>query len=323
MTRFALTYVSDAAPTLTLFEELSARAAAGDELFSPRDLYILTRLNETVRDVEECLRSYNFGDLTQHIYAFWLNDLCDFYLEVIKPTMRGEDGPKKDLTKLVLYACLDTALRLTHPVMPFVTEELWQRLPGRGTFGAEEKPSIMLAAFPREQPAFADGIVDRVKHIRAIIGDGRSAREQYQLGRKEAAMIVLVENSPAELESVAAQADDIAVLCSASDLQVVSDAAQVPPRCAQRVVSPTVKVFLSLEGIIEPEKEIAKLEKELEKVDGALGPLQRKLAQPDFAQRVPEEVQQKMREKCDNYTAKKDSILAAIEEMRAWAAGEN
>lgn len=112
-----------------------------------RDRWILHKLSEAAAACNDTLGSYHFAETTTAIYNFWLYHLCDVYLELIKPVMRGSDGEAKLAAQRTLWIALDQGLRLLHPIMPFVTEELWQRLPGRGTLGESE--SIMLSPYPQ------------------------------------------------------------------------------------------------------------------------------------------------------------------------------
>lgn len=139
-TRFAMMHLGGFEPTDGMEEAVLATA-------SDRERWILARLQRTVCECDAAFKNYAFADLTTAIYNFWLYSLCDVYLEAIKPVMREEATEAKLCAQRVLYLCLDYGLRLLHPCMPFVTEELWQRLPGRGRPG--DAPSIMLAKYPQ------------------------------------------------------------------------------------------------------------------------------------------------------------------------------
>jgi valyl-tRNA synthetase len=126
--RFALTYITSDAfvPAPAMVASL-----AGHEGLSPRDKYILSRLNETVSECNKQMEAYSFGAVTSALHSFFLYDFCDLYLELCKPVVSSSapDGPAKSAAQMTLFTCLEHFLRLAHPLMPFVTEELWQRLP--------------------------------------------------------------------------------------------------------------------------------------------------------------------------------------------------
>jgi len=319
VTRFALTYVKDVTPTLTMQSEMAAAIRARDPALAPRDYFIFSQLNTLAAKVNALFGTYEFGETANVIHSFWRDDLCDFYLEVIKPTMKGEDTPAKLMTQKMLYICLDCALRITHPMMPFVTEELWQRLPGRGTLGPDEPASIMLSPFPiAEEGVISPEIVNETKYVQDVITAGRSMREQYQLGRTEVEMYMTVENPEdgSEIERLRMHADDIGTLCRCGKFEVHTDESAIPDRCATRVVSPTIKIFMNLAGLVDAAAELKKLRKELTKLEGALNPLLKKMEAPGYAERVPQKVQDDNRAKAEAYQAKRQNIVAEIEK---WA----
>ena len=140
---------------MTTNELLTADVLAN---LQPRDRWILNCLNEACAGCNEGFEKYHYAAATEAAYDFFLRELCDVYIELTKPVFAREGNDvERDVTQRVLWTCLDNAMRLFHPFMPFVTEELWQRLPGRGQI-ADEPPSIMLARYPaaREDWAFPE-----------------------------------------------------------------------------------------------------------------------------------------------------------------------
>ena len=121
--------------------------------------WIISRLNNTLSVVDESMESYNFNYATDAIYQFWKNDLCDVFIEIIKPTMNGDDEVAKKKTRDALWVTLDAGLKMLHPFMPFVTEELWQRLPRKQS--ADTPQSIMIAAYPKSQEKWANEKVEK------------------------------------------------------------------------------------------------------------------------------------------------------------------
>jgi valyl-tRNA synthetase len=133
--------------------------------------WILTRLSALITKTNEQFVNYDFGNMSQAIYDFWYKDLADNYLEACKPAMSGNDEEAKNAVRNTLFVCLDSALRLLHPTMPYITEELYQRLPDR----ANAPESITIAPFPTSCPSFAnegveetfDTLIDLVKKFRS------------------------------------------------------------------------------------------------------------------------------------------------------------
>merc|ERR1712151_1235973 len=124
-----------------------------------RDQFIISKLMHACRNINEHFQSYKFGEAQQASYSFWINDLCDVYLELIKPIVYDKSDMNKNsrwAAQACLWLCIEMGLRILHPMMPFVTEELWQRLPGRGSLGGDEPESIMLAPYPRKVETYCD-----------------------------------------------------------------------------------------------------------------------------------------------------------------------
>jgi valyl-tRNA synthetase len=129
----------------------------GDARLPPASRWALSRFNHAAKVTVEAMEVYGFNDATTAVYAFWQYDVCDVFIELVKPVVNGDDENAKKATRDTLWTCLDGGLRLLHPFMPFVTEELWQRLPRRK---AESAPSIMIADYPAHAPERVDAVVE-------------------------------------------------------------------------------------------------------------------------------------------------------------------
>jgi valyl-tRNA synthetase len=143
-----------------------------DLKLSHSDKWILTRLSKLIVQVNKNFEEYRFGDMTDGLYAFWRKELADFYLEAIKPVMNSEDAAAKEAALTTLYVCLDCALKMLHPTMPYLTEELYQRLPHAPGTAAE---SICIAEFPKDMVSFEkENIEADLALIRQTVGAIRS-----------------------------------------------------------------------------------------------------------------------------------------------------
>jgi valyl-tRNA synthetase len=130
---------------------------------SVRDKWMMSKLSKACITMNQNLNGYEFGIAQQTGYALWINEICDVYLELVKPVVYDKEPANADrrwAAQAVLWNALESGLRLLHPMMPYVTEELWQRLPGRGSLGADEKPSIMLDAYPQGDASYVDEAVE-------------------------------------------------------------------------------------------------------------------------------------------------------------------
>ena len=155
--RFATAYVSEFVPSPDFHLSIAANPHA-----SKRDLFVLSRLNRTIQETNLAIASYLFGAATTSLHSFFLYDVCDLYLELLKPVFADESEanlPRKRVAQAALYTVLEQFLRLAHPLMPFVTEELWQRLPNRKLL-IPHVPSIMVASYPESVPAWLNSEVE-------------------------------------------------------------------------------------------------------------------------------------------------------------------
>ena len=176
--RFALTYIADVfTPSPSMHLNLLSHPG-----LNPRDRYILSRLNYTIHECNQQLQAYTFGAVTTALHSFFLYDFCDLYLELIKPVVAASasDEAAKNAAQITLFTCLEHFLRLAHPLMPFVTEELWQRLPLLSSFTSVE--SIMISSYPEPTLSWNDDRVElEVTLLKELIHAARSLRTEYRV----------------------------------------------------------------------------------------------------------------------------------------------
>eukprot|EP00871_Galdieria_phlegrea_P001425 jgi/Galph1/2283/GphlegSOOS_G928.1 len=243
------------------------------------DRWILSRLNQCIQKTNElttkqAFSEYRFADVVQSTYQFWLYELCDVYLEAIKPIMNQNEEIHKFPSKCVLFQCLHTALRLIHPMMPFVSEELFQRLPGRHLY--EECESITISPFPVLQdtwdnPLAEEQIVFALKVVRAL----RNLRAVYDVKRNIRPDMILLVRDDKSLQFGENTKDVIQTLSLAGSLKVFGGDLQsdpIPGGCAMEVVDDSCEVYLVLKGLIDVEAEwkklVAKAEEKRHQVQG-------------------------------------------------------
>ncbi len=265
---------------------------------SPADRWILARLQRAVNDTVEALEAYRFNDAAGAVYRFVWHELCDWYIELAKEALGGEDEVARAATRAVLVRCLSTSCLLLHPFMPFITEELWHVL--RARVRADAWPaSILDGRFPAVGPvdegserAFAPilGIVEAIRNIRGEM----NVAFKTPLGQGEPVHVAVAD--PATLALVAAGEDRrIARLVNAARL-VFHPGASTPPVPQSAVgVGDGFEVRVPLAGVIDLAAETARIDREVARVDGDLAGLERKLATPSFVERAPAEVVEKDR----------------------------
>ncbi len=291
-----------------------------EDQLSVYDKWILTKLNRTIREVEQSIEAYEFDKAASSIYQFFWAEYCDWYLELIKPVLYGENEDDKQRTRSVLVRVLTTALGLLHPIAPFVSEELYQKLKD---FGVKIKgvdsivaESIVLSAFPESNENEIYKVEeDEVEFIKEIVAAVRGLRALVGLHPSERVNIMLLPAS----ESVAAQIThnqkSIINLASLSNLQLLEG--EKPEKAMAQVIS-DVEVFLPVEGLIDIDKETQRINKELGKVAKDLDQTERKLSNSKFLDRAPEDIIEKEKEKLEEFSTQKkklEEVLLKLKEI--------
>ena len=306
-TRFALKYIEGFQPTPTMLDDLMASGK-----MQTRDKFIISRLMKGYRDVNDNFKNYKFGDAQQSSYQLWMDDLCGTYLELIKPIMNDSSDENKDAkwaAQATLWVALDSGLRMLHPMMPFVTEELWQRLPGRGTLG--ETKTIMLAPYPVCNEAYIDeGAEEAMDLTLNIVGACRSIRAAYHITDKTLTHFYLKMKTSAE--AAKKQVKDIMTLGKASKVDINPDDSTIPETIGTQVVDDSLTVLVDLAGIVDFKTEIQRLNKNLKNAKNPLDNLQRKMAAPGYEDKVPEKLKKDNIEKLDGLKKKVSDIEDAI-----------
>ncbi len=257
------------------------------------DRWILSRLNKTARDVNEKLAQYEFHGVVQTLYHFFWDDFCDWYIELSKATMTAEtDSPERRTARARLISVLEQSLRLLHPFMPYLTEELWQKLPVDHSqllhpayAGAE--PTIMLASFPQCDDALVDERAEaEMQAVIDLVSRVRNIRAEMSIKPGEQIQVMIAAN--ADLQTVfTASADQIARL-TRSDVSIDGNA-EMPRASARAVLTGGAEVAVPLEGLIDFGQERERLLKEKEKLQKEGEKLDAQLSNQEFVERAPAE----------------------------------
>lgn len=282
--------------------DLSGNRSAGDA-------WILTRLNETIEKVTALYESYDFGEAGRHLYSFIWDDFCDWYIEMAKLPLYGENDQQKQVTKSVLTYVLDKILKLLHPIMPFVTEEIWQHLPHKGG-------TIMRSEWPQANPAFNDDAAAKdMALLQEIIRSVRNIRAEMNVAPSKPIAMLLKTASDNETAVLERNKAYIEKFCNPDSLEIGADLA-VPDKVVSAVVT-GVDIYLPLAGLINLNEEIDRLNKELKKMDFEVERVQKKLNNPGFVNKAPEKVVDSERAKEKDYLGKREKIKARIAELQA------
>jgi valyl-tRNA synthetase len=265
--------------------------------------WIESRLQATVAAVRDALDAYRFSDAAGALYQFLWNDFCDWYLEIAKTALYGAGDPAgRNQVQHTLVTVLETTLRLLHPVMPFITEELWQRLPHAGE-------TIMLAPYPTGSRGGADAAAERemavlmqaVTAIRNIRGEMRISPAQT--------LDAAVKAAPADEPLLRQHAGLIETLARA---RVTIDPQASRPRASALAVVGQSEIHVHLEGLVDLAVERQRLEKEIKRTAEAVAFTRSKLARPDFTERAPAEIVDKERDKLAEQEALHAKLVASL-----------
>uniref|UniRef100_A0AAQ4P150 Valine--tRNA ligase n=1 Tax=Gasterosteus aculeatus aculeatus TaxID=481459 RepID=A0AAQ4P150_GASAC len=288
----------------------------GDESVSDR--WILSRLSAAVGLCDAGFKAYDFPTITTAIYNFWLYELCDVYLESVKPVFAKseEDSTSQRLVcRQTLYTCLEVGLRLLSPVMPFVSEELYQRLPRRRPHS--DPPSICVTSYPdTEEFCWHSAEVDRdMEFVMTVIKTIRSLRADYNLTKTRADCYLQCIDA-ATVSQVQKYSLPIQTLSYSQAVIAVAAEQPVPGGCAVAIASDRCTVNLMLKGLIDVEKEVAKLmtkkgelEKQMEKLRGKMG-------KSDYKEKVPVKVQEQDAEKLRQNQTELEKVNEAVDNFR-------
>jgi len=252
---------------------------------STADRWILTRLARAIESSNVSLDKYNLHEASRQIYNFFWGDFCDWYLEMTKL------HPER--SKPVLIYVFETALRLLHPFMPFITEELWQNLPHRGE-------SIMLAAYPEFEPELIDERAEtQIEMVQQVIEKVRNIRAEMKVDTKQTVPLRIATTDEAIKNLLLDARDYVFKLAQVSTLEVVPSLGE--DKLAARAVAANLALEVPLAGLIDVTAERTRLTKELEKAQREIDSLERKLSNDSFVQRAPKEVVEENRRRLAEY----------------------
>uniref|UniRef100_A0A0A9XL90 Valine--tRNA ligase n=2 Tax=Lygus hesperus TaxID=30085 RepID=A0A0A9XL90_LYGHE len=305
--KFASMYFTDDFKNSSTSNHADKLTVLGNE--SPLDLWMLSRLSAAVQMCNDALEAYDFVSATTACYNLWLYDLCDVYLESLKPVFASGDKLSILAAQNTLYYTLNTGLRLLSPFMPFITEELYQRLP----HGKRERaPSICVAKYP-EQEEYLWRNVElelQVDFAQKLIHKIRSARSDYNIPRNSKTEAFFRASDDSTRELVNNFGSFITLLSSCSSLKSVDGP---PDGSAILPISDKCEVFLVLKGMIDPLKEIQKLEKKKEFLVQSISKLETAMSSKDYEAKVPEEIRFVNQEKLVQNKGELDKLAEALE----------
>lgn len=272
------------------------------------DRWILHRLAETSADITRLIDRYDFGEVGRLLYNFIWDDLCDWYIEFAKLNLYGDDAEAKRSTQSVLVYVLDHTMRLIHPFMPFISEEIWQHLPHDGE-------TLMLAAWPQFDESFrAPEAVKEMTLLMDIIRSIRNIRAEVNVPMsKKVELMIKPSNDQAELIMMNNK-HYIERFCNTSSLTI--DRSLKSPEQTMSAVVTGAELYLPLAGLINIEQEVARLEKELAHLTKEVERVDKKLANEGFVSKAPAKVIEEEKAKRLDYAEKRSKVLERMTELK-------
>jgi len=293
--KFALNYFQD--------DEFVLRDVADLDIpsFSMFDRNILSRLSEVADQCDKSIENYEFADYVEKIYSFFLYEFCDVYVEVVKPIFReGNQTPAAEISKQIIYRVLETSLRLLHPIVPFVTEVLYQRLPGSATL---RENTISLATFPTSAelkvPFDSSDCGPKIELFMSVIKATRSCLATVELGNKKGIPLVLKCSNAETSAWLAELQDPIAFLAKVNPFdgsetasRFIAEGDSLPPGTAINTINASLEIGVVCPADTNFQKIKDKLVKKMALLDNSLASLEKKMNLPSYKERVPDNIKE-------------------------------
>jgi valyl-tRNA synthetase len=284
---------------------------AADALALP-ERWILSRLQTVIDEVRAALEAYRFNDAALGLYQFIWHEYCDWYVEISKPALYGSDQAARRGAQTTLVHTLEQALRLLHPLMPFVTEEIWQALPA-----ARPSPSIMVAPFPRADAMRRDPVAERtITQLIEVVRGVRNIRAELGIPPNATVSIHVAADGRADL--VAVLEPYVKALAKVGDVEVLG-MGERPSGEPSVVVDGVGEIFVPLRGVVDPAEVSKRLERDLGKVEKELSGVAAKLGRPDFVDKAPAEIVDKERQRAAALGERAATLQRHLEALRQGA----
>ncbi len=303
------------------FRQLHPGPAQGEitpRLLARDDRWILLKLDAAIREMDAAFADYKFSDATATLHRFFWSEYCDWYIEAAKAVLQGRDAARSANTLAVMDFVLSHALRLFHPFLPFITEELWN-----GMGYAADMPdgqggkTIMFAPWPKaldgdfkSHYGLSEETLEAIAARQKLVIEIRNIRAQYKIPANK--KLNLVYHAPADMD-----AEEKRVIELLAGAEAITHRAQYEPAKGEPVAHPDFggKLYIPLAGLVDAQAEKARLARELQKVEAEIQKEETKLANPNFAGKAPPEVLQEHRRRLADWQAKRQQWRSALEAL--------
>jgi len=300
--------------TLSNLQGYNPHQAPGQVDLTLADRWILSRVNRTIGEVRQGLDSYKFNEAASAIYQFLWHEFCDWYIELIKPVLYQENDPEpKWVAQNTLVRVLDIALRILHPFMPFITEEIWQLLPGN-------EGSIMVAEFPKVQEGEVQPETEaEMELVMGVIGAIRNLRSELNVPPSKTVEVILHSGKEDDLNPLRINRVYIESLAHTGEISLQS--AGEKPKTAATAIVGDIEVFLPLKGLINLDDEERRIIKEISKVEEEMTRTNLKLHNEEFLRKARLEAVEKEKEKARGLAEKGAKLQEGLERVQGWKKG--
>ncbi|MDG2954647.1 valine--tRNA ligase [Bisgaard Taxon 10/6] len=280
--------------------------SAGEREFSLADKWIQAEFNKTVQNFRNALDQYRFDLAATELYEFTWNQFCDWYLELTKPVFANGTEAEKRAASFTLVQVLEKLLRLAHPLIPFITEEIWQKVKD---FAGVEGETIMTQAFPTFDEALVnDDAVAQINWIKDVITAVRNIRAESNIAPSKGLDLLLRNLSAEEQKTLENNRTLMQIMAKLDSVKVLAPSEEAPLSVAKLVGN--AELLVPMAGFINKETELARLNKEIEKLVGEVKRIESKLGNEAFVAKAPEAVIAKEREKMQDYQSGLEKLRA-------------
>jgi len=306
---------------------IGARVEGASETWALHDRWIVSRFNRAAEEINAALEKRQFHEAVYSLYHFFWDDFCDWYIELVKADVTNvEASPARDAARSRLLTMLEQSLRLLHPLMPFITEELWQRLASLAGEGGREflhpayremNPTVMLAAYPQVRAELIDERAEsEMNAVIELISRVRSIRSEMNVKPGEAVRVLVSAPDARTREVFANSVEQIKRIARASEVNISETLESVPRGSARAALGAGAEAIVPLEGLIDFEREQGRLGRELEKVEAEAARGEAQLANSQFRERAPAEKVEELGKRVDDLVSRAQAIRRMLEALR-------
>ncbi len=294
-------------------EDCGVNSTESDIELSIADKWIVARLQHTEAEIEKAIKNYRLDIMSSTIYEFIWNEYCGWYLELSKPVLMGNSSEAaKRGTRQTLVRVLETLLRLTHPIMPYITEEIWQRVAPLAGIDTNVQKTIMRQPYPEADSSKIDATaVEELEWVKNFILGIRKIRSGYDIKPGKALSVLIQDGSEQDKQRLDNNKHYLSELAKIESITWLTKTDEAPESATALVGE--MKILIPMAGIIDTEAEKARLKKEMDKLSGEIKRTEGKLSNPKFVDKAPEAVVKKEKDKLSGFQS---TLVSLAEQLK-------